>query len=167
MGPATINIPANRIKTIWVKTAEEMYNACMENFNQADITVMAAAVADYTPVKVSGNKIKKQESQIVIELKKTKDILKSLGEKKRSNQVLAGFALETENEKENAKEKLKSKNADIIVLNSLNDEGAGFGTDTNKISIFDKDGKEFNFGLMSKRETAKKIIDTIIQQYYA
>jgi phosphopantothenoylcysteine decarboxylase/phosphopantothenate--cysteine ligase len=128
---------------------------------------MAAAVADYTPVDVAANKIKKTNNQLVIELKRTKDILKSLGEKKSPRQVLVGFALETNNERDNALGKLKTKNVDMVVMNSLNDTGAGFGTDTNKISIFDKSGKEFDFELMSKKEAAKNIVDTIIQLYYA
>ncbi len=144
-----------------------MYNACTTQFDKSDIAVMAAAVADYTPVEVAANKIKKNEDELVIELKKTKDILKSFGEKKSKEQVLVGFALETNNEKEYALDKLKSKNADMIVMNSLNDKGAGFGTDTNKITIFDKSGKEFNYELMSKKEAAKNIVDTIIQLYYA
>jgi phosphopantothenoylcysteine decarboxylase/phosphopantothenate--cysteine ligase len=160
-------LPANGIKAVRVNTAEEMYNACTKQFDKSDIGIMAAAVADYTPVEVAKNKIKKTSSELVIELKKTKDILKSLGEKKSSNQVLVGFALETNNERENALEKLKNKNADIVVMNSLNDQGAGFGMDTNKITIFDKSGKEFNYDLMSKKEVAKNIIDTIIQLYYA
>jgi phosphopantothenoylcysteine decarboxylase/phosphopantothenate--cysteine ligase len=128
---------------------------------------MAAAVADYTPVEVAVNKIKKNSKELVVELKKTKDILKSLGEKKQDKQLLVGFALETNNEREYALGKLKSKNADMIVMNSLNDQGAGFGTDTNKITIFDKSGKEFTYDLMSKKEVAKNIVDTIIQLYYA
>jgi len=167
MGPSSINLPANGITYVRVNTAEEMYNACTKQFDKSDIGIMAAAVADYTPVEVGTNKIKKTSGELIIELKKTKDILKSLGEKKSSKQVLVGFALETNNEREYALEKLKNKNADMIVMNSLNNEGAGFGTDTNKISIFDKSGKEFNYELMSKKEVAKNIIDTIIQLYYA
>lgn len=167
MGPSQISLPANGIKTIRVNTAEEMYNACTEQFNVSDIGIMAAAVADYTPVTVATNKIKKKDSDLVVELKKTKDILQSLGERKSSKQILVGFALETINEREYAIGKLKSKNSDIIVMNSLNDKGAGFGTDTNKITIFDKSGKEFNYDLMSKKEAAKNIVDTIIQLYYA
>jgi len=167
MGPSSINLPANGIKAVRVNTAEEMYNACKKQFDKSDIGIMAAAVADYTPVEVAKNKIKKTSGGLVIELKKTKDILKSLGEKKSSNQVLVGFALETNNERENALGKLKNKNADMVVMNSLNDKGAGFGMDTNKITIFDKSGKEFNYELMSKKETAKSIVDTIIQLYYA
>jgi len=167
MGPSSINLPVNGIRSVRVNTAEEMYNACTKEFGNSDIGIMAAAVADYTPVEVAKNKIKKTNSELVIELKKTKDILKSLGEKKSSKQVLVGFALETNNERENALGKLRNKNADVVVMNSLNDEGAGFGMDTNKITIFDKSGKEFNYDLMSKKEAAKNIIDTIIRLYYA
>ena len=167
MGPSSIDLSRNGIKYIRVTTAEEMYNACTKEFNNADIGVMAAAVADYTPVKVADKKIKKANHEFVVELKRTKDILKSLGEKKSSGQVLIGFALETNNEREYAREKLKNKNADMIVMNSLNDKGAGFGTDTNKITIFDKSGKEFSYELMSKKDVAKNIVDTIIQLYYA
>ena len=167
MGPSSINLPENGIRSIRVNTAEEMYAACTKQFDKSDIGIMAAAVADYTPVKVAATKVKKTNDELVIELKKTKDILKSLGENKSSKQVLVGFALETNNEREFALGKMKSKNADMIVMNSLNDKGAGFSIDTNKITIFDKSGKEFNYELMSKKETAKNIVDTIIQLYYA
>lgn len=167
IGPSSIDLPANGIKSVRVKTAEEMYTACTKQFDESDIGIMAAAVADYTPVEVAANKIKKTSGEIIIELKKTKDILKSLGEKKSSKQILVGFALETNNERNYALEKLKTKNADMIVMNSLNDKGAGFGTDTNKITIFDKSGKEFNYELMSKKDAAKNIVDTLIQLYYA
>ena len=150
MGPSAVNLPENGIKSVRVNTAEEMYAACEKQFNKSDIGVMAAAVADYAPVKVAATKVKKTGDEFVIELKKTKDILKSLGQKKSSKQVLVGFALETNNEREYALGKLKNKKADMIVMNSLNDKGSGFGTDTNKITIFDKSGKEFNYELMSK-----------------
>ena len=166
MGPSSINLPENGIRSVRVNTAEEMYTVCTKQFDKSDIGVMAAAVADYTPVKVPADKIKKTSGELVIELKKTKDILKSLGENKSSKQVLVGFALETNNEREYALGKLKDKHADMIVMNSLNDKGAGFGTDTNKITIFDKSGKEFNYELMSKKNAAKNIVDTIIQLYY-
>ncbi len=166
MGPSSINLPVNGIKSVRVNTAEEMYTACTKQFDKSDIGVMTAAVADYTPVKVASTKVKKNSDELVIELKKTKDILKSLGENKSSKQVLVGFALETNNEREYALEKMKNKNADMIVMNSLNDKGAGFGTDTNKITIFDKSGKEFNYELTSKKDAAKNIVDTIIQLYY-
>ena len=167
MGPSSINLPSNGIQSVRVNTAEEMYQACTTQFHNSDIAVMAAAVADYSPVEVATKKIKKDNGELVIQLKKTRDILKALGEKKLKKQVLVGFALETNNERESALGKLENKNADMIVMNSLNDKGAGFGTDTNKISIFDKSGKEFNYELMSKKEAARNIVDTIIQLYYA
>lgn len=128
---------------------------------------MAAAVADYSPALPANEKIKKTEEKFTIELVKTKDILKSLGEKKKAGQVLVGFALETNNEKNYALDKLAKKNADMIVMNSLKDKGAGFGFDTNKVTIFDKNGQEFNFETKSKKEVAKDIVDTIIRLYYA
>ena len=167
MGPSQLVFSTNGISLIKVTTAEEMYAATNEIFGKADITVMAAAVADYSPLVKAGEKIKKHEEKLIIALTKTKDILKSLGEKKRPNQVLVGFALETNNEKENALDKLKGKKADMIILNSLRDTGAGFGYDTNKITIFDKGGQAFDFATKTKEEAAKDIVDTIIRLYYA
>lgn len=151
------------IKTIRVRSAAEMLDACLGAFAGKDITVMSAAVADYTPVTVADKKIKKGDASFSIELKKTTDILKELGSRKQKGQLLTGFALETNNEKEHALKKLESKNADMIVLNSLNDTGAGFGYDTNKITIFDKKGNEYNFGIKRKQEVAADIVNTIIQ----
>lgn len=162
IGPSNIKIGEN-IKAINVISAEEMYNACLNNFSEADITVMAAAVADYMPQSVSVNKIKKNEEVLYLDLKKTPDILKQLGEQKREDQIVVGFALETNNEKENALSKLEKKNLDLIVLNSLNDKGAGFRIDTNKIAIFDKNRNEFQFEMKSKKSVAKDIVNTIIQ----
>ena len=167
LGPSTITLNENGIKVLRVKTAEEMYQACISEFEHVDIAVMSAAVADYTPVNKSPEKIKKSETSLTLELTKTKDILKSLGEKKRPGQILIGFALETNEERKNAREKLKGKNADMIVLNSLNENGAGFDHDTNKITIFEKTGEELNFDLKSKQEVAKDIVDTLIRYYYA
>ena len=167
MGPSQLGFSANGISVIHVTTAEEMYASVNDIFEKTDITVMAAAVADYSPSVKAAEKIKKTEARLTIELTKTKDILGSLGEKKRAEQVLVGFALETNNEKENARDKLKNKKADMIVLNSLRDAGAGFGYDTNKITIFDKGGKEFDFATKTKEEAAKDIVDTIIRLYYA
>ncbi|OSZ80692.1 phosphopantothenoylcysteine decarboxylase [Chitinophagaceae bacterium IBVUCB2] len=167
MGPTQVPIMPNGISLIKVTSAAEMYKACQKEFSTTDIAVMAAAVADYSPVNISPEKIKKKDDNLIVELLKTKDILKSLGEIKRSGQVLIGFALETNNEKSYAKDKLQKKNADMIVLNSLNDIGAGFGYDTNKITIFDKGGKEFNFDTKSKTAVAKDIVDTMINLYYA
>ena len=167
MGPSSLRLPPDGIKIVRVTTAAEMYIACTQQFESSDIGIMAAAVADYTPATVASKKIKKTNGELVIELKKTKDILQTLGANKSSKQVLVGFALETNNERDYALGKLKTKNADMVVMNSLNDQGAGFGTDTNKITIFDKSGKEFSYELMSKKEVAKNIVDAIIQLYYA
>ena len=167
VGPTPIDTTFNGITLIRVKTAGEMYKASTDAFDTADLAIMAAAVADYTPVNPEKEKIKKKEESFTLELTKTKDILKSLGEKKKAGQVLIGFALETHKEKQHAMEKLQNKQADMIVLNSLNDAGAGFGLDTNKITIFEKGGQEFNFGIKSKTEVAKDIVDTIIRLYYA
>ena len=162
LGPSTIK-PDSRIKTKKVVSAEEMYKACMKDFQTYDIIVMAAAVADYSPKKASNQKIKKKSEEFSIELKKTKDILFEAGKKKSANQTLVGFALETNNEKENALKKLNQKNADFIILNSMNDEGAGFGLDTNRITIFDKNKKEYKFPTKTKKEVAEDIVNTIIQ----
>lgn len=167
MGPSRNEISFNGFSVIKVRTANEMFQVSNDFFEKADITVMAAAIADYSPISVSKEKIKKTEEKFSIELSKTKDVLESLGEKKRQGQVLIGFALETNNEKQNAIEKLKKKKADMMVLNSLNDEGAGFEHDTNKITIFEKSGKELHFETKSKEEVARDIVDTIIQFYYA
>lgn len=166
LGPSGIAIPGN-INLVKVRSANEMYEACLKVFEHTDIAVMSAAVADYTPTHMATEKIKKNDSSFNIELTKTKDILRTLGEKKKSGQFVAGFALETNNEKEYALKKLQNKNADMIVLNSLNDSGAGFGHDTNKITIFDRQGNEYNFGLKSKKEVAKDIVNTIIKLLHA
>jgi phosphopantothenoylcysteine decarboxylase/phosphopantothenate--cysteine ligase len=166
LGPSSTVFSDNGIHLLRVTSAEEMYKACQDVFASADLAVMAAAVADYTPLVKADQKIKKKDSTLTIELTKTKDILKSLGEKKKQNQVLVGFALETTNENENAKEKLVAKNADMIVLNSLNDKGAGFGYDSNKITIFKKNGAETRFDTKSKEEVAKDIVNEIINTHY-
>lgn len=162
LGPSNIKTTTD-INIINVTTAKQMKEACMQSFSDSDVIIMAAAVADYTPEQYSTEKIKKHEDVCNISLKKTDDILKHLGENKKDDQILVGFALETNNEKEYALNKLKQKNADMIVLNSLNDEGAGFGKDTNKITIFDKRGNEFVFETKSKQAAATDIINTIIQ----
>ncbi|HZI54615.1 MAG TPA: phosphopantothenoylcysteine decarboxylase, partial [Chitinophagaceae bacterium] len=167
LGPTSIDVSANGMRLVRVNSAEEMYNACHEIFEKTDLAIMSAAVADYTPVKKATQKIKKVDNNLSLELTKTKDILKSLGTIKTKNQVLVGFALETVNEKEYALQKLSDKNADMIVLNSLNDSGAGFGHDTNKITIFQREGRELQFETKSKDEVAKDIVDTIINSFYA
>ncbi len=160
-GPVNIAMPVNA-DVINVISADEMYYGCINNFNNFDIIIMAAAVADYTPEKISKEKIKKEENTLSIKLIKTKDILSKAGELKNTHQTLVGFALETQNEKANALQKLSKKNADMIVLNSLNDDGAGFGPDTNKITVFDKKGNEYSFEKKSKKQIASDIINTII-----
>jgi len=157
---------ANGIRLIKVNTAGEMYNACIKAFKNSDIGVMAAAVADYAPAKAEKEKIKKNGKQIMLELRETKDILKTLGEQKKNSQVLVGFALETTDERKNALVKLKKKNADLIVLNSLNEKNAVFGSDMNKVTIFEKGGKEFQLELKAKQDVARDIVDTIIQLFY-
>ncbi len=161
-GPTQQVIPEG-IQTVRVTSAAEMYSACVDRFDSMDWAIMSAAVADYTPMYPAGNKIKKTDEGLVLELQKTKDILKSLGEMKTSKQCLVGFALETDNEVANAKAKLVAKQADLIVLNSLKDQGAGFGHDTNKISIFDKNGVEYLFENKHKNNVAVDIVNTIIK----
>ena len=166
LGPSNIKVSTG-IKLIKVKTAADMFTACEKIFPETDIAIMSAAVADYTPVITSTEKIKKTENDFLVQLTKTKDILKTLGSLKKNGQLLVGFALETNNEKENALQKLQSKKADMIILNSLQDAGAGFGLDTNKITIFDKTGKSHPFEMKSKKEVAKDIVNSIIQLLHA
>ncbi len=167
LGPSSLTGFSTGIRLERVTTAEEMYGASLAVFEETDIAIMAAAVADYRPVEPYREKIKKKEETLAVELTKTKDILQSLGERKKSGQVLVGFALETGNGEAYALEKLKKKNADMIVLNSLSDTGAGFGLDTNKITIFEKNGQRVPFGVKPKEEVAKDIVETIIRHYYA
>ena len=169
MGPTSLHIdPKNENLHIeYVQSAHEMYQACINRFKECDVAVMAAAVADYTPVKVEKDKIKKKDTTLTIELTRSKDILQSLGNSKRPDQIVVGFSLETNNELKNAREKLIRKNADMIVLNSLNDEGAGFGHDTNKITIFKKSGEMISYGQKPKNEVARDIVDQIKTMLYA
>lgn len=163
LGPTSLNIEHSLIKTTRVTSAEQMFNACTELFDTVDIAIMSAAVADYTPVQVANQKIKKKTDTFTIELTKTKDILKHLGTCKTEKQVLVGFALESENETDYALKKLEEKNADAIVLNSLKDEGAGFGHDTNKVTIFERKGKTTSVPLKSKKEIADILVKKIIE----
>jgi len=162
-GPVSITSKNKGIKMLYVSDANEMYTTCLSNSPSHDMVIMAAAVADYTPTTISDQKIKKKDGEMVITLKKTKDILASLGSLKSDGQILVGFALETEDEIINAKKKLSEKNADLIILNSLNDEGAGFGHDTNKVTLFFRTGKEKQIELKSKSALAKDIVDAIIE----
>ncbi len=163
LGPSSIEINDTRIHVTRVQSAEEMYNACLAIFPSTRIAVMSAAVSDYTPVSFSKEKIKKNSETFTLELSRTKDILLTLGEKKKAGQILVGFALENKDEVLYAKNKLKSKNADMIVLNSLNDAGAGFGYDTNQVTIFEKDGTEIPYGQKAKQLVARDIVDRIIK----
>ncbi|MBC7933988.1 MAG: bifunctional phosphopantothenoylcysteine decarboxylase/phosphopantothenate--cysteine ligase CoaBC [Rhizobacter sp.] len=161
LGPSSQKIPAG-IDVVNVRSAKEMYDACIKIFQQTDWAIMSAAVADYRPAVAAGQKIKKNTDTLQLDLVKTEDILKQLGTMKKDHQCLVGFALETNNEKEYALKKLDSKNADLIVLNSLNDAGAGFGYDSNKITIFDKKGGEHHFDTKPKPAVAADIVNTII-----
>ncbi len=166
-GPTHQQTIYSGIKVTHVMSAEDMYNACICFYDETDIAVMSAAVADYKPEMAAKEKIKKTNKAITLQLSKTKDILKALGERKKPNQLLVGFALETNNERDYALNKLKSKNADMIVLNSLQDANAGFGYDTNKVTVFDKEGNEHALNLSSKKIIAQEIVNLIIQKINA
>jgi phosphopantothenoylcysteine decarboxylase / phosphopantothenate---cysteine ligase len=163
LGPVQIDNDLSGINVINVKTANEMFEAAIGAFETADIAIMAAAVADYTPNVVANEKIKKKEEDLTIELIKTKDILKEIGINKKENQIVVGFALETNNEEANALDKLKRKNANMIVLNSTKNIGTTFGGDENKVTIFENNGKKHNFETKHKNEVANDILDVIMQ----
>lgn len=160
-GPVRLSADNTDIKRINVISANQMHKECLKEFPEKDIVIMAAAVSDYTIANRETKKIKKQDSSLNIELKPTNDILADMGKIKQNKQILVGFALETDNELNNAKEKLKKKNLDMIVLNSLNDKDTCFGTETNKISILDNNKQIIRFDLKSKIEVAKDIADHI------
>jgi len=163
LGPSHLQTHHPFVETVKVESASDMYEACMNVFPQTTINVLAAAVADYRPEEVAAQKIKKQSGTLALSLTKTQDILASLGKIKTPNQLLIGFALETHDEYANAMKKLKEKNADMIVLNSLNDEGAGFGHDTNKITLVYQDGEHVTFPLQTKKEAAEAIVNHILE----
>jgi len=163
LGPTALSIEEPGITVQRVTTAAQMFDACIKAFDDAHVAVLSAAVADYTPAAPVNEKIKKNDGSLMLELVKTRDILKTLGEMKKTGQLLVGFALETKDGREYALAKLKAKNADFIVLNSLEDQGAGFGLDTNKITIFGTGGFEQAFGTKSKQQVAKDIVDTIVK----
>jgi phosphopantothenoylcysteine decarboxylase/phosphopantothenate--cysteine ligase len=162
-GPTALEINHPNIEVVDVTTSDEMYSQTIKRFSNADGAILAAAVADYKPKTVSGEKIKSNRKNLAIELEKTVDIAKELGKIKKKNQFLAGFALESENETENARKKMVQKNFDFIVLNSLRNEGAGFEHETNKISIIDRNNKLSDFKLKSKKEVAQDIINKIAE----
>jgi len=162
-GPVSVSTANKGICVVKVESAQEMYEQCVSRFAACDGAVMCAAVADFTPVDKATQKTKRGKENWYIELEPTKDIAAELGKLKKDNQLLVGFALETNNELENAQKKLAKKNLDFIVLNSLNDSGAGFGVDTNKITLVDKDNKPEVFELKSKKEVARDIVNKIIE----
>ncbi len=163
LGPNSLGAIDRNIELIPVSSAQEMYEAAIKHFPKSDIAIMAAAVADYRPKKVSSTKIKKKAGDMSIELERTIDIAASLGAQKKKHQMLIGFALETNDEQSNAERKLSKKNFDFIVLNSLKDKGAGFKHDTNKISIIFKGNKLKKYKLKSKQEVASDIVNEIIR----
>jgi phosphopantothenoylcysteine decarboxylase/phosphopantothenate--cysteine ligase len=162
-GPTHLTTSHPNIQTTNVTSAEEMYNACKSIFGSSDITVLSAAVADYRPAVRADQKIKKGDGGLTLDLVKTFDIASELGKLKKAGQIIVGFALETENEKANAEKKLTSKNFDLIVLNSLQDAGAGFGHDTNKITILGRNKGMKEYNLKSKKEVAGDIVNAIIE----
>lgn len=161
-GPGTPTANHPLINQVYVQSAQQMFDAAIPEFKNSQVAILAAAVADYTPENVANHKIKKKAGDFSIDLKPTKDILKHLGTLK-SSQKLIGFALETQNEIENAKKKIKSKNLDLVVLNSLQDAGAGFGHNTNKVTLIDSQNNIQAFELKSKLEVAQDIINAIIK----
>jgi phosphopantothenoylcysteine decarboxylase/phosphopantothenate--cysteine ligase len=162
-GPTHLTADHPGIRLIVVESAAEMYDACMREAPDAEIVIMAAAVADYTYPLRSATKLKKNKGPLTLELTPTKDILREIGKNKRSNQVVVGFALETDHELDHAKQKLIAKNLDFIVLNSLNEAGAGFGFETNKISIIDRSGIRYQGEVQSKPVVAAEILDFIVK----
>jgi phosphopantothenoylcysteine decarboxylase/phosphopantothenate--cysteine ligase len=165
-GPTHLNVENHLIQIIRITSAQEMYEVCHQYFDAVDVVIAAAAVADYRPKNIAQQKIKKAEDTFVIELEKNKDILFSLGQIKKK-QFLVGFALETDNEINNAKAKIIKKNLDLIILNSLNDVGAGFGKPTNKVTFIDKDFTIFENELKAKELVADDIINLIVKKYEA
>jgi phosphopantothenoylcysteine decarboxylase/phosphopantothenate--cysteine ligase len=165
LGPVDIAPVNSKVNIIHVTTAESMAAECTSRFMDCDIAILSAAVADFTPEEVQNSKIKKDGNELVLRLKPTTDIASSLGKIKKHSQILAGFALETDNEIEHATEKLARKNLDIIILNSLRESGAGFGHDTNKITIIDRYNNIDKFELKSKKEAAEDILDKIVSMF--
>lgn len=164
-GPVHLKSSADTIELIKIQTAEEMYQACLEKVQDADLVIFAAAVADYRPADVLNHKMKKSEEVLHWQLTKNRDIAKTLGASKKPGQIMIGFALETDNEVENARKKLIGKNLDMVILNSLNDEGAGFGHDTNKITVIESDGNATPFLLKSKEDTAWDILSMVEKKW--
>jgi phosphopantothenoylcysteine decarboxylase/phosphopantothenate--cysteine ligase len=167
LGPTHLSTNQPGITTTRVTSAEEMYQVCVSKFGAVNIAVLSAAVADYRPTHRADQKIKKADAGLTIELTKTQDIAAELGRMKKAGQYVVGFALETEHERANAEKKLVSKNFDLIVLNSLQDAGAGFGHDTNKVTLIDRKNEVREFSLKSKKEVAADIVHAIIKNTHA
>ncbi len=163
-GPTHLTLDHPAVEVHRVTSAQEMYESAARYFPDAQLIFLAAAVADYMPRSRADQKIKKKEAVFSLELEKTIDIAATLGQQKQAGQVVVGFALETENEQENALKKLRSKNMDLIILNSLRDDGAGFGHETNRVTIFDREGDSYRTQLLPKSEIAQKIVDIIIEK---
>ena len=161
-GPVTLKAHHPNIHRVDVESAQQMYEAAKEAFSNTDAAILCAAVADFTPDIVADHKIKREKDDLILQLKPTQDIAASLGKKKKNGQIMVGFALETNDEQQNAQGKLERKNFDFIVLNSLNDKGAGFRVDTNKITIIDKEGAT-PYPLKNKTEVASDIIDRLVE----
>jgi phosphopantothenoylcysteine decarboxylase/phosphopantothenate--cysteine ligase len=167
LGPSPIEVIKPGVAVHRVVSAEEMYKVSVDRWTGADIGILSAAVADYRPLEPAKEKIKKTGEKLMLELTRTADILATLGGSKRKGQVLVGFALEGNNERAYALKKLETKNADLIVLNSLNDAGATFGHDTNKITLFGRDGLELGYDRKPKQQVAKDIVDQVVKLLYA
>jgi phosphopantothenoylcysteine decarboxylase / phosphopantothenate---cysteine ligase len=162
LGPVNICPDFGEMNVTNVNTASEMASACISKFPECDIAILSAAVADFSPLEPEGKKIKKDRGELILKLKPTTDIAAQLGKMKKPSQFIAGFALETDNEFENARQKLVRKNLDMIILNSLNEAGAGFGFSTNKVTIIDRYNNIDNFDLKSKEEVARDILDKLV-----
>ncbi|MGV3557118.1 bifunctional phosphopantothenoylcysteine decarboxylase/phosphopantothenate--cysteine ligase CoaBC [Larkinella arboricola] len=163
-GPTVLPLPDPTVRRISVRSAHEMYEATAKEFSRAHVVILAAAVADYTPLSPANQKIKKKETAFALEMTRTVDIAATLGQQKRPDQITVGFALETHDELANATAKLQAKNFDFIVLNSLRDQGAGFGHDTNKITVIDKEERVYEFDLKSKDKVAEDLLNLVQEQ---
>lgn len=162
-GPVALETHAAGVKVVRVTSAQEMFDRCSEVMEKMDIAVFNAAVSDYTPVSAAGKKVKRGTGEWTIELKPTKDIAAEMGRRKSAGQVLVGFALETDNEEEHALLKLEKKNLDLVVLNSMRDKGAGFKTDTNQVSMIDRQGNIDKYELKLKAQVAGDLVQRVIK----